>query len=255
MGNFGQPPQRICHFKFAFEISDAPPPQPSLFIHGIMIRALILDFDGLILDTESTVIAAYAAVHADHDVAFDEQKFVLSVGRHDYAFDPWQGFGANADRDRLEDLRRNRNLAMNQSLETLPGVRELIREAVDLGLRLGLASNSSRGHCAGHLERIGLLPHFSALVCRSERHAPKPEPDLYRAVLGELGVRANQAIAFEDSNTGTRAAKRAGLPVVAVPKRITAGHDFSGADLVIETLDGLDLPALLRGFGGEGFLR
>jgi HAD superfamily hydrolase (TIGR01509 family) len=214
-----------------------------------MIRALVLDFDGLILDTESSVIAAYAEIHADHGVAFDEREFVRSVGLHDYTFDPWHGFAPDADRDRLEELRRARNLEMNRALETLPGVRELIADALSAGLRLGLASNSSRGHCGGHLERIGLIRHFSVLGCRGDAPQPKPEPDLYRHVVETLGVEPSEAIAFEDSHTGARAAARAGLHVVAVPNRITAGHDFSEAHLVLQTLEGLDLRGLLARFG------
>ena len=69
-----------------------------------MIRALVFDFDGLILDTESALIRAYADVHAAHGAPFDEGEFLRSVGHADYTFDPWHAFEKHADRVALETV-------------------------------------------------------------------------------------------------------------------------------------------------------
>jgi HAD superfamily hydrolase (TIGR01509 family) len=214
-----------------------------------MIRALIFDFDGLILDTETSLIDAYGDVHGAHGVAFDKPLFTRSVGHADYAFDPWRAFGPAADRVRLEAERTAFNLARNRLQPILPGVVALIDEARQAGLGIGLASNSSHAHVEGHLARLGLLGRFGFLACREDVPAPKPEPDLYRLVLGHFGIRGHEAVAFEDSHTGSLAAKRAGLWVVAVPNVSTGHHDFGNADVCARSLADCRLVELLARFG------
>lgn len=216
-----------------------------------MIRALVLDFDGLVIDTESALIQAYAEVHAEHGHPFDAAAHRHAVGHVDYAFDPWSAFPAEADRDALEAERRRRNLLINASLEPLPGVTALLAAAAAAGLPMAIASNSSRGHVDGHLRRLGLRDHFQGLACRGEAPSPKPEPDLYRLAVNQLGVRAAEAVAFEDSQTGTLAAHRAGLKVVAVPGPCTAHHDFALAHLKLGSLAELGLDELLARLGSK----
>jgi HAD superfamily hydrolase (TIGR01509 family) len=214
-----------------------------------MIRALIFDFDGLILDTETALIDAYGDVHGSHGVPFDKPLFTRSVGHADYAFDPWRGFGDGADRARLEAERLAFNKERNRTQPILPGVTALIDEAREAGLGIGLASNSSHAHVEGHLARLGLLDRFGFLACREDVAAPKPEPDLYLLVLDHFGIRGHEAIAFEDSHTGTLAAKRAGTWVVAVPNASTGHHDFGNADLRAASLADCRLAGLVARFG------
>jgi HAD superfamily hydrolase (TIGR01509 family) len=216
------------------------------------IGALIFDFDGLILDTESSLIGAYGDVHASHGVAFDRQQFLQSVGHADYSFDPWHAFEKRADRVALEIERRRRNDERNQSLPILPGVVALLDSARSAGLRLGLASNSGHPHVEGHLARLGLLDRFAFLACREDVPSPKPEPDVYRLVLNRFGLSGREAIAFEDSQTGLLAAHRAGLWTVAVPNESTAHHDFDRADLILASLADRTLPELLAKFAIAG---
>lgn len=214
-----------------------------------MIRALIFDFDGLILDTESALIDAYADVHAAHGVAFDRDHFMRSVGHADYAFDPWHGFGKRADRVALEIERRTFNRARNLLQPILPGVVALLDAARTHSLRVGLASNSLHAHCDGHLARLGLIDRFDFLACREDVPLPKPAPDLYKLVLNRFGLRGHEAIAFEDSHTGSLAAKRANLWTVAAPNVSTAHHDFTHVDLQAKSLAEVKLDDLIAKFG------
>jgi HAD superfamily hydrolase (TIGR01509 family) len=214
-----------------------------------MIRALIFDFDGLILDTETALIDAYGDVHAAHGVPFDRPLFARSVGHADYAFDPWKAFGAQADRARLEDERLVFKKARIASQRVLPGFMDLTAEARGAGLRIGLASNSGHEHVGGHLAALGLADRFDFVACREDVPSPKPEPDLYRLVLNQFGLRGHEAIAFEDSHTGTLAAKRAGLWVVAVPNASTSHHDFGHVDLEVGSLADCRLGVLQARFG------
>lgn len=213
-----------------------------------MIRALIFDFDGLILDTETPLIDAYGDVYAEHGLPFDRERFVRSVGHADYSFDPWHGFVPQVDRAALELSRRAYKDRRVVAQEVLPGVAALLDAGRKRELLIGLASNSGHAWVEPHLARLGLIDRFDCIACREDVPSPKPEPDLYKFVLNRFGLRGMQAIAFEDSHTGMLAAKRAGLWVVAVPNASTRHHDFAHVHLKLGSLAEKELDVLLAHF-------
>lgn len=213
-----------------------------------MLRAFVFDFDGLIIDTETPLIDAYAEVHAAHGVAFDRTAFLRSVGHADYAFDPWHGFSPHADRVALEVQRRASKDALMLRQPILPGVRALLDAARAGGLRLGVASNSPHSWVDVHLQRLGLFAHFDFIACREDAPSPKPEPDLYKLVLNRFGLRGHEAVAFEDSHTGSLAAKRANLWAVAAPNESTGHHDFAHVDWKVASLAEVTLEKLAARF-------
>jgi putative hydrolase of the HAD superfamily len=214
-----------------------------------MIRALVFDFDGLILDTEMALIEAFGDVHVHHGVPFDQGIFRQSVGHADQAFDPWSAFGPGADRAALDTHRRRLNVERNRGLEPLPGVVPLLDAGRAAGLKLGVASNSGHWHVDAHLDRLGLLGHFDFVACREDVAAPKPDPEIYRLVLRKLGVVGAATVAFEDSHPGLTAARRAGLHAVAVPNRATAHHSFAEAGWLVQSLAEVRLHDLAVRFG------
>jgi beta-phosphoglucomutase-like phosphatase (HAD superfamily) len=117
-----------------------------------------------------------------------------------------------------------------------------------MGLFIGLASSSSGNWVKGHLTRLGLLDYFDVLRTREHVALTKPDPALYLAVLDELGVTPNQALALEDSPNGIRAAKRAGMYCVAVPNYLTRQLDLSEADLCLTSLAEISLESLLQNY-------
>ena len=117
------------------------------------------------------------------------------------------------------------------------------------GLKVGVASSSSRDWVTGHLERLAILHQFDCVRCRDDVPAVKPAPDLYLSVLACLVVPADQAIAIEDSSNGVSAAKAAGMRCVAVPNPITSGLDLSHADLVLPSLTGISPQGLADRLG------
>lgn len=209
-----------------------------------MIRALVFDFDGLIVDTETPLIDAYAAVHAAHGVEFDRALFIHNVGHADYSFDPWHGFSPHADRVALEVERRASKDELIIRQPVLPGVVELLDAGRAAGLRIGLASNSQHAWVEPQLARVGLLDRFEFLACREDAPAPKPAPDLYHLVLNRFELHGHEAISFEDSYTGSLAAKRAKLWTVTAPNASTAHHDFGHADLKVNSLADVQLAQL-----------
>ena len=215
-----------------------------------MIRGLVFDFDGLVIDSESALIDAYADIHAKYGMPFERQSFLESVGHADYTFDPWHAFEKRADRAALEVERQKRNRERMLQQPLLPGVQALIDSAHAAGLRLGVASNSRHPHVDGNLQRLGLFAKFSATACRDDVPSPKPEPDVYRLAVNRLGLRPHECAALEDSQTGIIAAHRAGLKTVAVPGPSTRHHDFAQADWLVGSLVAVTVPELQRRFGG-----
>jgi HAD superfamily hydrolase (TIGR01509 family) len=214
-----------------------------------MIRALVFDFDGLIIDTETPLIDSYGHVHRAHGIAFDRDLFIRNVGHAEYAFDPWQGFSPHAERASLEVERRAIKDKLLLAQPILPGIVALLEGAKQRNLFLGVASNSEHSWVEPHLSRVELHHYFSFFACREDALSPKPEPDLYKLVLNHFGLRGHEAIAFEDSHTGSVAAKRANLWTVVAPNSSTAHHDFDHADQRVTSLADLDLAELIVRFG------
>ena len=213
-----------------------------------MIRALVFDFDGLIIDTETPLIDAWATLHEQAGLAYSRADAHRLVGRVEVDFDPWTAFGPAADRPALdaEHRRLSRELTARQPVR--PGVLACLQEGRARGLKLGVASNSSHRHVDGHLARLGLAALFDLTCCREDIVAGKPAPDLYLAIIRRFGTAPAEAIAFEDSTAGTVAARCAGLWVVAVPNPSTHEHDLSAAHLVVPSLAEAPLAQLLERF-------
>lgn len=205
-----------------------------------MIRALIFDFDGLMMDTEASIYDVWRSVfvEAGHDLPVSE--WLVCVGTGEEVFDPFGRLarltGRPVDRAALDARTRAEAREAASKLPPLPGVGELIAEADRRGIALAVASSSPRDWVVGHLERAGLLDRFATIRTRENVARTKPAPDLFLAALAELGVAANEAVVLEDSLNGLRAARAAGIPCIAVPNRITRELDFGEADAVLDSL-------------------
>ena len=214
-----------------------------------VIRAIVFDFDGLILDTEDPVYRSWVEVYEEHGEELPFERWVQIVGSTTAAFHPQhhleQKLGRELSKDVL-DRRIGRRTEMILGNAILPGVVEQIDTARARGLKLGLASSSTREWVSGHLARLGILERFDCLRCRDDVEKAKPDPDLYVAVLECLGVTAAEAFAIEDSPNGVTAAKRAGLRCVAIPNTITASLDLSRADVILGSLAEVTLDQLIR---------
>ena len=214
-----------------------------------MIRAIVFDFDGLILDTEEPVYRSWLEVYEAHGEDLPFERWVQIVGSTTAGFHPQDHLEERLGRSlpqEVLDRRIGRRTEMILAQDVLPGVVRHLEEAKAMDLKVGLASSSTSDWVKGHLARLGILQSFDCLRCRDQVANAKPAPDLYLAVLECLGVSASEAVAIEDSPNGILAAKRAGLRCVAIPNSITARLDLGLADLVLGSLAEVTLDGLLR---------
>jgi HAD superfamily hydrolase (TIGR01509 family) len=214
-----------------------------------MIQAVIFDFDGLILDTEAPEFQVWQEIYQAYGCELPLAVWAAAIGTSLDVFDAHTyletQLGRLLDRQHIREQRRQRNAEILKAQPILPGVEEYIVDAKRLGMRLGVASSSSREWVVGHLTRLGLSPHFDCIKCSDDVPRVKPDPALYQAVLDALGLRADQAIALEDSPNGIAAAKRAGLYCIAVPNPLTCQLPLGQADLQLGSLAELPLQQLL----------
>jgi HAD superfamily hydrolase (TIGR01509 family) len=215
----------------------------------VTIRAIVFDFDGLILDTEEPVYRSWLEVYEAHGETLPFERWVQIVGSTTTEFHPQRHLEERLGRplsQEVVDGRIGRRTELILAQQVLPGILQYIEGATAFGLKLGVASSSTRDWVSGHLERLGILGRFDCLRCRDDVNRAKPAPDLYIAVLDCLGVSASEAFAIEDSPNGVIAAKQAGMLCVAIPNSITAKLDLSQADVVLRSLSDLPLRNLLQ---------
>ncbi|HEY1162674.1 MAG TPA: HAD family hydrolase [Candidatus Dormibacteraeota bacterium] len=214
-----------------------------------MIRAIVFDFDGLILDTEEPIYRSWLEVYQAHGEELPFERWVQTVGSTTADFHPQHHLEERLGRPLSQDVverRVGRRTELILAQQVLPGILQYIDDARALRLKLGVASSSTRDWVTGHLERLGILGRFGCVRCRDDVANAKPAPDLYIAVLDCLGVSPSEAFAIEDSPNGVIAAKQAGMRCVAIPNSITARLDLSQADVVLRSLSDVPLRDLLQ---------
>ncbi len=216
------------------------------------IRAFLFDFDGLILDTEVPSRAGWELVYREHGHELPAEKWRLVVGTRD-AWDPGAHLeelvGRRLEWETLNERRRAHELSLIEAEELRPGVEDYLDAADRLGLKLAIVSSASRRWIEMHLRRLEREHDFDLILAADHDPArAKPAPTLYLEALAELGVAADEAVAFEDSPNGIRAAKAAGIFTVGVPNEVTRDYGLDEADLVLESLADLSPEELLSRF-------
>lgn len=215
-----------------------------------MIRALIFDFDGLILETEEPIYRSWQELYKAHGCNLAYETWAKIIGTADYAFEPLAELerqaGRELDREQLANRQRQREMDLILQQPVMPGVVEYLRTAKQLGLKIGLASSSTCQWVTDHLARLGLLSYFDSIYGSDDVDQTKPDPELYLCVLDDLSVEPQEAIVFEDSPNGVLAARQAGIFCVAIPNAMTRDLPLDKADMRLESLAEISLQELIR---------
>ncbi|WP_088009056.1 HAD family hydrolase [Indiicoccus explosivorum] len=213
-----------------------------------MIEAVVFDFDGLIIDTEVAWYEAYRETLASYGADLPLARFAECVGTSDDVlrkiFRELTGGLC-----RFEEIEAQAAQIVDKKMKeplAREGVTGYLAEAKRLGYRIALATSSSRGWVTRYLAELELISYFEAIVTKEDVHRVKPAPDLYVKAVEALDVRPEQAVAFEDSLNGCRAAVAAGLQCVIVPSTVTAGLPFEDYALRLNSMGEKSLSDVIK---------
>jgi HAD superfamily hydrolase (TIGR01509 family) len=224
------------------------------------LKALIFDVDGTLAETEEAHRAAFNRTFAEAGLAWD-----WSVGDYTVLLETTGGkermrryredlAKEHPDDDKIAELHRIKteyfaDILSGGSLELRPGVAELIERACSAGLRIAVATTTNRPNvdalswsCWG----CAADDIFDVIAAGDDVDTKKPAPDVYLLALKRLGLRATDAIAFEDSVNGLRSARAADLRTLVTPSMYTTHQNFASADWILPDLTPKHLPEVLR---------
>ncbi len=201
--------------------------------------ALVLDLDGVIVDSNATHVLAWRRYLESRGMRLPEDCDRLIFGRRndDIVRDlAGEGLSGAAKEAVYRELMRP---VLSEHL--VPGVRAFLER--HRGAPIGLASNAERANIDLVLDSAGLRPYFRAVMDGHEVLRPKPDPEIYLAIAASLSVVPANCIVFEDSHTGVSAARAAGTRVVGIQ---TTHAELAGVDLCIRDFQAPELGQWLR---------
>ncbi|MFD4371325.1 HAD family hydrolase [Streptomyces sp. NPDC058486] len=201
---------------------------------------LLLDFDGVVCDTERAALLAWQDLYDRLGVPLSADVRAAMLGNSAGARVALADLADRLGRpvgDAEWAWQRRRRTTRCAAAPARPGVERLLATTE----RAAIVSSSPAAWVEDHLARLGLRHRFAFLVTGDDTDRHKPAPDLYLLALERAGVTAAEALAVEDSPTGVHAARAAGLRCVAVPWEPGGAATLTGADTVLTGLDRLDL--------------
>jgi putative hydrolase of the HAD superfamily len=213
------------------------------------IRALIFDFDGLIIDSETPLFDIWHEMYRQHgaELTIDSWRHALGT---EGGFDPYADLAARTGhvlpREATAAHVRREHIARCEREPLLAGVAECLGEARAARFGTAVASSSPRWWVEPWIERHGLGPSIDTICTRDDVRRVKPAPDLFLLAAERLGAAPAECVVFEDSPNGIRAARAAGMWAVAVPNALTRTLEFPGPHLVLASLGEHTLADVLR---------
>jgi HAD superfamily hydrolase (TIGR01509 family) len=219
----------------------------------VRTAAIIFDFDGLLMATETSMLESWQAEWRQHGLELDLGTFWVDHGG-DVTEDRYRRLASAAgpgyDRAASHSRRIAHRDELHRQLGLNPGISAWLADAAVAGLRLAVASSSPVWWVRRHLSGQGVLWRFEVIAGGDEVAAPKPAPDVYLLALRRLGLEPGQAVAVEDAAHGVAAAQAAGLRCIAIPNPHAGRDRFAAADLVLGSAAELGLAEALARAGG-----
>jgi len=216
------------------------------------ISAIIFDFDGLIVDTESVGYQTWRELYLAHGHELVVQTYAQAIGTEfNDLYDPRRDLDALVGKrlpwHELEAARLLRERELHSTLKVLPGVVDRLKEARELGIPCAVASSSPLSWVGRWIEQLELGNYFHHLTTVDDTGKVKPDPSLFLHAARRMGVATDEVLIFEDSLNGLRAAKAAAMRCIVAPGPMTQHLDLSGAWRRVESLAEVSL----RNLGAE----
>lgn len=214
-----------------------------------LIKGVILDFDGLIVDTETTWYEAFKEVFwENHHINLDLKGYSRCIGTgNDVLYRYFREIaGDSVNCELLEDHAAIRYEKLMQAPVLREGVQDYLVEAKQNNLKIALASSSSKDWVHTYLEKLNIIDYFEVINTKDDVSNIKPDPELYNKTLYDLELSPEETIVFEDSLNGLSAANEAGIRCVIVPNRVTSNLKFENYEYRINSMGEISLNDLLK---------
>lgn len=215
-----------------------------------MLKAVIVDFDGLIIDTEVVWYRIYRKWFQEqkgYDLSV--QEFLVCVGSNaEDLYRMLECKGITVDRKAFALTANREFMEISSTLPPRDGVEDFLRAAKEHGLKVALATSAGKTKPYFHLERLNLLRYFDEIVTAELVMRIKPYPDLFLKALELLKTEPEEALVLEDSQNGLEAGKRAGIRTMIIENDVTKFSDFDGCYRKTDSLEKVDLEELIHSF-------
>lgn len=206
-----------------------------------MLKAVIFDLDGVIVDTDLLHSRAYEKVLLEHGVDPVKNSYGTVHISGATSHDTWEALKSQYGIETpTAQLVGRKQTALMESLDgdivALPGALELIRNLHEHGVTIALATSAQRSRAMLILDKLAVSDYFSTIVCAEDVTRGKPNPEVYNVTRQRLGIDQSEIVVIEDAEAGSVAASEANLTVVAVPSKLNKKMDFSTAASVYDSL-------------------
>lgn len=202
-------------------------------------KAAVFDMDGLILDSERTVLSIWEQIGDKYGFAGIRAYGISVIGKNKQAtVDEFQRVYGEPGEPYERELRQIYNvLADNGKVPLKPHTIELLNAMKNAGMKIAIASSSSREEVTSQMGPLGALPFFDALVCGDQVTHSKPDPEIFLLACDALGVKPEEGVGLEDSFNGVRSCKASGLYTIMVPDIIQPDDEMKSlADVILPSL-------------------
>ncbi|MCX6745336.1 MAG: HAD family phosphatase, partial [Candidatus Parcubacteria bacterium] len=206
-----------------------------------MIKAVIFDQDGVIIDSEKINLASALFSFEQLGIKIDDQDKKTIIGIHPTDYKNIMLAKYDFDFDRYVQIKRDYYSQALISAPLFTKTVNIIRQLKQKNIPLGMVTSSKRVTNQEILKRAGLDKVFKAIICFEDCEQRKPAPDCYLSCASKLNVLPYECLAIEDSQPGLTAAKGAGMTCFVIPNQTTQNQDFSRADKVIDYDTELDI--------------
>ncbi len=202
----------------------------------LLPAAVVFDFDGIILDSETPEFESHRRVYEQCGAELTREEWCVQIGMWSEGLEArWHARLCERSSRPLgrEAFGREQRRIFQELLprEPMRGIHELLTALADAGIPRAVASSAPSRWVLPALDELALTALFDAIVTGDDIARRKPAPDGYLEAARRLGADPGRSIAVEDSGPGIVAARAAGMKAVAIPHRLTEGHDLTAADL------------------------